>query len=309
MNQSLDFTTSDFVFKPEVAFALAKDQPIVALESTVITHGLPRPINLKTALELEETIRQNGAVPATVGVINGIPHIGLTETQLELLANSENVYKLSRRDLPIAMACKLNGATTVAATAFFANQTGIRVFATGGIGGVHREANDVSADLPELSRTPITVVCAGAKSVLDLPATREWLETFGVCVLGFQTNIMPAFYSRVNDSNLKVDAQVETVGQVAEIMRHRDRLKLDSGILLTVPVPEEFDIPAATIEDFLQKGLQQAKNAKISGGSLTPFLLSKMGELSQGATVRANLAILKQNARLAAHTARAFAEL
>jgi pseudouridine-5'-phosphate glycosidase len=307
MNSNLDFTTSDFVFKPEVAFALAKEQPIVALESTVITHGLPRPINLKTALELEEIVRQNGATPATIGILNGVPHIGLTDSQIEFLANSENVYKLSRRDLPVAIACKLNGATTVAATAFFAYQTNIQVFATGGIGGVHRDSNDVSADLPALSRTPITVVCSGAKSILDLPATREWLETFGICVLGFQTNEMPAFYSR--SSNLKVDARIETVNQVAEIIRNRDRLKLESAIMLAVPIAAEFEIPVLKIEELLRMALQDAKSAKISGNNLTPFLLGKMADHSGGSTVRANLAILKQNARIAAQTARAFAEL
>lgn len=307
MNPNLDFTTSDFVFKPEVAFAIAKEQPIVALESTVITHGLPRSISLKTALELEEIIRQNGAVPATIAVLNGVPHIGLSESQLESLATAENVHKLSRRDLPVAVTCKLNGGTTVAATSFFARQAGIQVFATGGIGGVHREPNDVSADLPELSKTPITIVCSGAKSILNLPATREWLETYGICVLGFQTNEMPAFYSR--SSNLKVDARVETVNQAAEIIRNRDRLKLESAILLTVPVAAEFEIPASKIEEYLQRASVEAKNNRISGNNLTPFLLSKLAEYSEGSTVRANLFILKQNARLAAQVAAAFAEL
>lgn len=292
------------ILSAEVETAIQQNLPIVALESTVIAHGLPRPINLETALELEQIVRDAGAVPTTIAVLAGKPHIGLNQNQLEFLANSDNIIKLSRRDLPVAIAKKLNGATTVATTTFFAHRAGIKVFATGGIGGVHRgDGWDVSADLPELAETPITVVCAGAKSVLDLPATREWLETHGVCVAGWQTDELPAFYSRT--SGLKVDVRVETAEEAAQIIRARDDLKMENAVLLTVPVPKEAEIPSETIEKFLSNALREADNQNITGKDITPFLLRRMAEQSEGATLRANLALLKQNARIAAEIAKA----
>lgn len=299
-----EFNCSDFVFNSEVKTALAEARPVVALESTVISHGLPRPHNLELALELETIVRDSGATPATIAVLGGTPHIGLSREQLELFANSDGVAKLSKRDLPVALAKRLDGATTVATTAFFAHQAGIRVFATGGIGGVHRGTlADVSADLPELAATPITVVCAGAKSVLDLPATREWLETWGISVLGWQTNEMPAFYTR--NGNLPVDARVETMLEAAEIIRARDSLGMTTAVLLTVPVPGEAEIDGETIENYLTVALREADEQKIAGKAITPFLLRRLAEQSGGATLNANLALLRQNACIAAAVAQA----
>ena len=292
------------VFNEEVRDALAENRPLVALESTVISHGLPYPQNLETALRLETIIRENGAVPATIAVLGGEPWVGLTREQIEFLAESDGIHKLSRRDLPFVIGKKLNGATTVATTSYFAHKAGIRVFATGGIGGVHRgDLPDISADLPELARTPITVVCAGAKAILDLPATREWLETNGICVVGWKTDEMPAFYSR--NSTLKTDARVETPAEAAKIINARDELNLENAILVTAPVPEEFEIPSETVETVLQKALAAARQLKISGKETTPFLLRQMGESSKGATLSANLALLENNARIGAQIAAA----
>lgn len=291
-----------FFFSPEVAFALSQNNPVVALESTVISHGLPYPNNFETALAMEEIVRENGAVPATIAVIEGVPHIGLSKEEINFLSLSKNIHKLSRRDLPIAVGRKLNGATTVATTTFLAHQAGIRVFATGGIGGVHRGAlPDVSADLPELANTPITIVCAGAKAILDLPATREWLETNGIAVVGWQTDEMPAFYSR--RSNLKADTRVETSKEAAAIIRARDALGLKNAVLIAAPVPEDFEVPAEKIETILQEAMREAANRKIRGKELTPFLLAEMSRRSGGETMSANLALLENNARIAAQIA------
>lgn len=297
------FETQDFKLSQEVADALAAGRPLVALESTVIAHGLPSPQNLELAIEVEQIVREAGVIPATIAVLAGVPHIGLDQKQLEFLARGDDILKLSGRDLPVALAKKLNGATTVATTAFFAHRAGIQIFATGGIGGVHRgSAWDVSADLPALARTPITVVCAGAKSILDLPATREWLETNGVCVVGWQTNEFPAFYSGA--SGLKTDVIVETATEAAEIIAARDKLKLETAILITVSVPEEFAIASELVEEFLTAALREAETKKIFGKETTPFLLRRMAEQSGGATLTANLALLRQNARIAAQIAR-----
>ena len=296
--------TPNFKFSEEAADALAESRPVVALESTVIAHGLPHPENLEFALEVEEIIRRNGATPATIAVLAGVPQIGLNRRQIERLAGGDQILKLSRRDLPIAFAKKLDGATTVATTSFFAYRAGIKIFATGGIGGVHRgDGWDVSADLPELACTPITVVCAGAKSILNLPATREWLETNGICVVGWQTDDFPAFYTR-RANNLKTDIRVETAEEAAEIIASRDRLKLENAILLVVPVPSEFEIPFEKAEKFLAEALHEANEKSIFGKEMTPFLLRRMAEQSMGATLAANLALLKQNARVAAQIAK-----
>jgi pseudouridine-5'-phosphate glycosidase len=290
------------IFNEEVADALKNKKPIVALESTVIAHGLPHPKNLETAFNLEKIVRENGAVPASVAVFDGEFCVGLDEAQIEKLATDKTIRKISRRDLPIAVAKKLNCATTVATTSFIAHRAGIKVFATGGIGGVHRgSAWDVSADLPELAQTPIVVVCSGAKIVLDLPATREWLETNGITVLGWKCDEMPAFYSQT--SGLAVDERVETAKEVAEIARARDDLKMKSAILLTVPVPKEFEIEAEELEKILYESLKLAEEKNISGKEITPFLLAQMSERSSGKTLRANIALLENNAKIAAQVA------
>ena len=288
----------------EVAEALRSGMPVVALESTVIAHGLPYPQNLETALRLEEVVRDGGCTQATIAVFDGEFCIGLAREQIERLATDNVFRKISRRDLPIAAANKLNCATTVATTAFIAKQAGIKVFATGGIGGVHRGfSTDVSADLVELARTPIIVVCSGAKIVLDLPATREWLETFGITVLGWQCDEMPAFYSR--SSGLPVDERVESADDVARIAVARDELELSNAILVTVPVPEEFELDRAELENILDESLETAEKNSIRGKEITPFLLSEMSRRSDGRTLISNVVLLQNNAQVAAEIARA----
>ena len=290
-------------FSEELASALSDGNPVVALESTVIAHGLPYPQNLETAFKLETIIREDGAVPATIAVFDGEFFVGLNRDQIERLATGKNIRKISRRDLSIAVANKLTCATTVATTAFIAHRSGIRVFSTGGIGGVHRGFSaDVSADLPELAETPITVVCSGAKIVLDLPATREWLETHGITVLGWQCDEMPAFYSR--SSGLAVDERVETAKDVAAIAAARDELGLKNAVLVTVPVRGEFEIDRAELEAILADALKLADEKGISGKEITPFLLTQMSERSEGRTLAANIALLESNARVAAEIAK-----
>lgn len=289
-------------FSEEVKAALENNQAVVALESTVIAHGLPYPHNLETAYKLENAVRENGAVPATIAVFDGDFCVGLSEEQINFLATEKNIRKISRRDLPIVTAKKMNCATTVATTAYIAHKAGIKVFSTGGIGGVHRGFSaDVSADLPELAQTPITVVCSGAKIVLDLPRTREWLETHGVSVLGWKCDELPAFYSR--QSGLFVDEKVENAAGVAEIVRSRDELKLQNSILLTVPVPVEFEIDLPELEEILAEALRSADENNINGKEITPFLLGQMSEKSAGKTLAANVALLENNAKIAAQIA------
>jgi len=288
----------------EVSDALAENRALVALESTVIAHGLPFPQNIETAQSLEKQVRDNGAIPATIAVFDGEFCVGLNESQIERLATEKDIRKISRRDLPIAVGKKLNCATTVATTTYIADLAGIKVFSTGGIGGVHRGYDwDVSADLPELASTPITVVCSGAKIVLDLPATREWLETHGVSVLGWQTDELPAFYSRT--SGLTVDERVETAEEAAAIIKARDDLKLQNAILLTVPVPNEFEIESQILEEILADLLKSAEEKNIRGKETTPYLLAQMSARSEGKTLAANIALLENNARIAAQIASA----
>ena len=294
--------TAPITFSAEVAQALAKHRPIVALESTVIAQGLPRPQNLETAWRLEQIVRDAGATPATIAVLNGELSAGLTAQQIEFIANSTEIKKISTRDLALARANHWNAATTVASTIWIAHRGGIRVFATGGIGGVHRGSlPDVSADLPELARTPITVVCSGAKIVLDLPATREWLETNGITVVGFQCDAMPAFYSR--NSGLAVDAKVESAAEVVKIMKSQADLELEKAILVTVPVPSAAEVSTELLERVLAESLREAEANHIAGRDVTPFLLSRMASASNGATLKANLALLENNARVAAEIA------
>lgn len=288
----------------EVAHALREDLPIVALESTVIAHGLPFPQNLETAHKLEKIIRDGGATPATIAIFGGECFIGLDTAQIEKLATANGIRKISPRDLAIAAGKKLDCATTVATTAFFADRAGIEVFATGGIGGVHRGfAADVSADLPTLANTPVTVVCSGAKIVLELPGTREWLETYGVTVLGWQCDEMPAFYSQT--SGLPIDERVDSAAEVAEIVIERNALDLKTAVLVTVPIPDEFEIERNELETLLDVALAAAQKVKIAGKEITPFLLSQLSSLSGGRTLAANIALLENNARVAAEISKA----
>jgi pseudouridine-5'-phosphate glycosidase len=286
----------------EVTDALASNKPVVALESTVIAHGLPRPTNLKTAHRLESIVREAGAIPATIGIIDGKLTIGLSEPQLRLLAEEDAIKKISTRDLAIAVAESWNGATTVASTSWIAHRTGIKVFATGGIGGVHRGAlPDISADLPELARTPIVVVCSGAKIVLDLPATREWLETHAVTVVGYQCDEMPAFYSRT--SGLPIDARVDSPEAIVRLFKAQRDLDTGAALIVTAPVPERSEVPAEQLQSVLNEALSRADELGVTGRALTPFLLSRMSERSGGSTLQANIALLENNARLAAEIA------
>lgn len=288
----------------EVRAALAANQPVVALESTVIAHGLPRPKNLETARHLEQIVRDGGAVPATIAMLGGNLRAGLQTAELELLANHDDVKKLSVRDLPIGLARRWHGATTVASTMWAAGRAGIKVFATGGIGGVHRgKLPDVSADLPELARTAMIVVCSGAKVVLDLPATREWLETNGVTVAGYQCDQLPAFYSRT--SGLPVDVRCDTPDEVVRIFKAQRELEFASALLVTVPVPREVEVESSVLNEVLDDSLAEAARENIAGRDLTPFLLARMSERSAGATLRANIALLENNAKVAAEIARA----
>ena len=286
----------------EVAAALQERRAVVALESTVIAHGLPRPINLETASRLDQIVRAAGATPATIAVLDGKLCVGLDGDQLEVIANGNDIKKLSMRDLPIASARKWNAATTVATTIWIARRAGIEVFATGGIGGVHRGSlADVSADLPELARTQITVVCSGAKIVLDLPATREWLETHGITVVGYQTDELPAFYSRT--SGLPIDCRVDSADEVVQITRAQRELEINSALLVTVPVPIDAEVPAELLERVLGDSLKEAAQKQITGREVTPFLLARMSEASKGSTLKANIALLENNARVAAEIA------
>ena len=287
---------------PEVRSAIAGSRAVVALESTVIAHGLPRPQNLETAAAVEEIVRAERATPATVAVLNGGLCVGLAQAERELIANEKDVKKLSTRDLSVAIARGWNGATTVAATMWIAHRAGIDVFATGGIGGVHRGSlPDVSADLPELAHTPMIVVCSGAKIVLDLPATREWLETHGVTVVGYGCDDLPAFYSR--SSGLPVDVRCDSPEDVVAIFKTQRELEMASALLVTVPLPVAAEVESSLLQQVLADALAEADRERIAGRDLTPFLLARMSQQSEGATLRANIALLENNARVAAQIA------
>ena len=289
-------------YHPSIKDARDAGTPIVALESTLITHGLPWPENLEIARDMESEVRRAGATPATVAILGGHITVGLTDEQLQYLAQANNVRKCSRRDLPLAIARGEDGATTVASTMIIAHMAGIRIFATGGIGGVHRDHPfDVSADLQELGRTPLTVVCAGAKAILDLPLTLEVLETQGVPVVGYGTSELPAFYTR--SSGLAIDARCDTPEEVADIITTRDMLKLPGGILITVPVPTEDELPAAEAETAIKQAVLEANAQSLRGKEITPYLLTRVSELTGTASKRANLSLLLNNARIAAEIA------
>jgi pseudouridine-5'-phosphate glycosidase len=293
-----------------VAAALHDGRPVVALESTLITHGLPYPSNVETALAMEAAIRESGAVPATIAVIKGEITVGLSRQQIEWLAElpAGGVRKCSRRDLALTVALKENGATTVAGTMIVAHMAGIRVFATGGIGGVHRgQPFDVSADLLELGRTPVAVVCAGAKSILDLPLTLEVLETQGVPVIGYGTDTLPAFYTR--SSGLRLESCVDTPEQAARIIAAARRLELGHGLLITVPVPAADELPEPAAEAAIRQATEEAAAKGIHGKEVTPFVLARVAELTEGESRRANVSLLLNNARVGGEIALALSQL
>lgn len=290
------------ILSAEVSKAIESGGPVVALESTVISHGLPFPDNLDTIENMETAIRGLGVVPATIAILKGNVHVGLEQSQLETLSTQDNIKKVSVRDLPVVVARSESGATTVAATVHAAERAGIGIFATGGIGGVHRGSrDDVSADLPTLAASSMIVVCSGAKAILDLPATREWLETNGVTVLGYRCDEFPAFYSR--SSGLDVDARVESCEEIVTIARARDSLGIRRSILVTVPVPVEHEIKAADLDPVLEEAVSRAKQQSVIGRTLTPYLLSVLTEMTGGRTLRSNTSLLLNNARTAARIA------
>ena len=298
MNRYLDVA-------PEVQQAVAEGRPVVALESTIISHGMPYPQNVETALNVEKIIRENGAVPATIAIIGGRLKAGLTPQEIDYLGKSGHaVTKASRRDLPVLVAEGRDGATTVTTTMMIAHMAGIRIFATGGIGGVHRGAEttmDISADLEELAQTPVMVVCAGAKSILDLGLTLEYLETKGVPVLGYGTDELPAFYTR--ESGLGVDARVDTPEDLAAIFQAQRDLGLKTGMLVTNPIPQQYAMDKAVIDKAIDQALAESHEQGIHGKETTPFLLARVAELTGGDSLESNIQLVLNNARVAAKTA------
>lgn len=296
---------SDYLdIHPDVENAIKNNEPVVALESTIISHGMPYPKNVETALMVEETVRSNKAVPATIAIINGKLKVGLTNDEIEFLATNEEVKKVSRRDLPITVAQKLSGSTTVASTMIIASLAKIAIFATGGIGGVHRGAEntmDISADLEELANTNVCVVCAGAKAILDLGLTLEYLETKGVPVIGYKTSELPAFYS--SESGFDVDYKIDSAQEIAEILKTKWNLSLDGGVLVTNPIPVAFELETGVMNDAINQAIIEADNNKISGKKITPYLLSKVNEITQGKSLEANIKLIQNNADLAAKIA------
>jgi pseudouridylate synthase len=295
-------------YSQEVLEAREAGKPVVALESTIISHGMPYPQNVHTAREVEEIIRENGAVPATIAILGGKIKIGLSDEELEYLGQSKNVEKASRRDIPFLLSTKKNGATTVAATMICAELAGIKVFVTGGIGGVHREAEttmDISADLQELAQSNVAVVCAGAKSILDLGLTLEYLETQGVPVVGFGTDTLPAFYTRTSPFN--VNFRLDSADEVAEMIKTKWELGLNGGIVVANPIPEENALEESFISEVIDQALAEAKEKQIGGKQVTPFLLGKVKELTEGKSLVANIALVKNNARVGAMIAASLA--
>lgn len=295
---------------PEVAKALKEGKPVVALESTIISHGMPYPKNVETALKVESVIREHGAIPATIGIIDGAGIVGMTPEEIEEFGKRKGILKVSRRDLPVVYAKKLWGATTVATTMILANQAGIEVFVTGGIGGVHRgatETMDISADLQELAKTNVTVVCAGAKAILDLPLTLEYLETMGVPVLGYQTEELPAFYT--SKSGLKVDYKVESPREMANIIKAKRDNNLTGGILLTNPIPEEYAMDKEVIDNAISIALKRMNEQGIKGKDCTPFLLKTIVELTGGDSLESNIKLVLNNAAVGSEVAKEYAKL
>ena len=297
LNSYLDIT-------PEVSKAIAGNIPVVALESTIISHGMPYPKNVETALNVEKIIRENGAVPATIAILQGRLKVGLTREEIEYLAKGKEVAKASRRDIPFIIAKKLDGATTVASTMIIANLAGIKVFATGGIGGVHRGAPqtfDISADLQELAHTNVAVVCAGAKSILDIGLTLEYLETHGVPVVGFGTNEMPAFYTR--KSGFAVDYRVDSTAELAQAVKAKWDLGLNGGIVVANPIPEQYKMDYDVITRVVDEAVEEAEFNGIKGKETTPFLLAKVKEITEGESLEANIQLVYNNAKVGAQLA------
>ncbi len=295
-----------FTLSPDVAAAQAAGQPVVALESTIITHGMPYPQNVEVAKKVEATVRAEGAVPATIAVLDGVLHIGLTDAQLEKLATAKDVMKVSRADMPVCMAAGRTGATTVAATMIAAHLAGIGVFATGGIGGVHKgaeESFDISADLLELAATPVTVVAAGAKAILDIPKTLEVLETNGVPVIAYGQDAFPAFWSA--DSGLPAPLRLDTAEEIAAAQKMRAKMSLPGGQLIGNPIPAEDEIPAEALAPIIAQANAEATAQGVSGKGVTPFLLGRILELTDGNSLTANIALVLNNARLASKIAAA----
>ena len=289
---------------PDVENAIKNKLPIVALESTIISHGMPYPNNIETALMVEDTVRSNNAIPATIAIIKGRLKVGLTNKEIEFLATNNKVRKISRRDLAIAVTKKLSGSTTVASTMIIANLAKIAVFATGGIGGVHRGAEktfDISADLEELSKTNVCVVCAGAKAILNIGLTLEYLETKGVPVIGYKTSELPAFYS--SKSGFNVDYRVDSAFDIAEILKTKWGLSIEGGVLVTNPIPKTFELESAMMNEAINEAIIEADKEKIKGKEITPYLLSKVNEITQGKSLNANIKLIQNNAALAAKIA------
>lgn len=302
--------SKNLVVSDEIKQALAKGQAVVALESTIISHGMPYPENITTAKLLEETVRENGGIPATIAVIDGRIRVGLGEAELELLGTAKNIRKASRRDLPAILALGQHAATTVSATMICAHLAGLKFFATGGIGGVHRGATetfDISADLPEFVHTPVLVVCAGAKAILDIPLTMEYLETLGVPVLGYRTDEMPAFYYR--SSGVKVPQRFEEPQQAAAIFMQSLQLGYKGGILVGNPVPEAAALDREKIENCIATALSEAVQKGISGQAVTPFLLGKLNEITAGESLKTNIELVKNNAMVCTQIAVAFSQM
>lgn len=299
---------NNIVIGTHIKEALEKNLPIVALESTIISHGMPYPENLKTALECEKIIRDSGSIPATIAIIKGKLCVGLNEEELEYLAKTgTKVIKTSRRDIPVVVSKGLDGATTVSATMYIASLVGIKVFATGGIGGVHRGAEvtmDISADLDEFAKTNVAVVCAGAKAILDLPKTLEYLETKGVPVIGYQTKILPAFYTRKSNSN--VDYQMDTPDEIAKMLKVKWDLGLNGGVLITNPIPEEYSLDEDLMNKAINEALEKANELGIQGKEITPYLLATIKEITKGKSLTSNIKLVYNNCLLASQIAKAY---
>lgn len=296
--------------KPEVAKALKEGKAVVALESTIISHGMPYPMNVETALKVEEIVRENGAVPATIAILNGRLKVGLTTEEIETLGSGKNVIKTSRRDIPFIIANKADGATTVASTMIIASLAGVKIFATGGIGGVHRGAQetfDISADLQELAHTDVAVICAGAKSILDIGLTLEYLETQGVPVVGFGTDELPAFYTR--KSGFGVDYRVDSADQIALALKAKWDLGLSGGVVIANPIPEQYEMDYDDITNAITEALKELKEKGVKGKESTPFLLGKVKEITGGASLDSNIQLVYNNAKVAAEIAVELAKL
>ena len=295
---------------PEVAAALKSGKAVVALESTIISHGMPYPKNVETALNVEKIIRENGAIPATIAILKGRLKVGLTADEIEYLGKAKNVVKCSRRDIPFIIAKKLDGATTVASTMILASMAGIKIFATGGVGGVHRGAQetfDISADLLELAQTDVAVVCAGAKSILDIGLTLEYLETNGVPVVGYQTDELPAFYTR--KSGFGVDYRIDSPEEMAQTLKAKWDLKLKGGLIIANPIPEAYAMDLDTITKAIEEALKQAQRDGIKGKESTPYLLAKVKELTGGDSLDSNIQLVYNNAKVGAQVAVALAKI